>query len=127
MRHPFTARTKREAFTRSQGICECQRIPNWPYPVCGRPLTQGNTRYEHIDPDEISGRNDLDNCACLTKTCWRLKTDTYDRPVIAKSNRVRDRARGIKRENHPALPGTLRSGWKRRMNGDVVRRQERND
>lgn len=122
MRHEFTARTKREAYDRSGGICECHRIPNWPHPVCGAPLGEGNTFYEHINPDAICGRNDLDNAAVLTKTCWRLKTDTIDQPTIAKSNRVSDRAHGIKPENHPPLIGTVRSGWRRQMNGGWVRR-----
>jgi hypothetical protein len=121
-RHEFSAATKREAYERSGGICECHRIPNWPHPICRAPLGQGNTFYEHIDPDAICGRNDLDNAAVLTKTCWHLKTNTIDKPVIAKANRVRDRARGIKPENYPPIIGSRRSGWKHHMNGGWMRR-----
>ncbi len=91
----FTASIKREAFTRSRGTCECHLIPHVFRVACGCKLGAGNTFYEHIDPDAISGRNDLNNCAVLTKTCWKIKTASYDIPTVAKSNRVRDRARGI--------------------------------
>lgn len=91
----FTKETKRLAFERSGGICECHLIPHVFKVACGLKLSPGNTFYEHIDPDAISGRNDLANCATLTKTCWKIKTADYDLPAIAKSNRTRDRARGI--------------------------------
>lgn len=121
-RNEFTAATKREAYARSGGICECHRIPNWPHPICGAPLGDGNTFYEHIDPDAISSRNDLDNAAVLSKTCWSLKTNSIDKPTIAKANRVRDRAHGIRPENYPPLVGTVRSGWKHFMHGGWERR-----
>ncbi len=122
MRNEFSAPTKRAAYKRSGGICECHRIPNWPHPICGAPLGEGNTFYEHIEQDAISGRNDLDNCAVLTRTCWRLKTDTIDQPTIAKVDRVSDRAHAIKPHHHRPLIGTRRSGWKQHMNGGWARR-----
>lgn len=114
-RNNFPASVKREAFERSQGICECHLIPHVFKTFCGRPLGSGNTFYEHIDPDKISRNNDLDNCAVLTKTCWSYKTNAYDKPVIAKSNRVYDRARGIRPTVYRPLPGTFASGIKLRM------------
>ncbi len=72
-RNNFTAATKREAFERAAGVCECSLIPHVFKVACGCALSPGNTFYEHIDPDAISGRNDLDNCAVLTKTCWRSR------------------------------------------------------
>ena len=99
----FSAQTRRDAFARSGGVCECHRIP-WLKVKCARPLSAGNIFYEHIKPCEIGGGNDLDNCAVLTKTCWRIKTDSYDRKVIAKSNHVRDRAIGIRRHASRPMP-----------------------
>ncbi len=117
-RNEFTTATKRDAHKRSGGICECHRIPNWPYPVCGRPLGPGNTFYDHLDPDWFCGCNDLDNCAVLTKTCNALKTDRIDKPAIAKTKRVADRDRGISRtlKGRP-LPGTRASGIRLHMSG----------
>lgn len=64
---------------------------------CGHALNDGAIYYEHIIPDNIRPDNSLENCAVLCKTCWREKTAKYDLPVIAKSNRTRDRAQGIKK------------------------------
>lgn len=120
-RREFSPDTKRKAHTRSRGICECHRlaglVPGFLADGCGRPLGQGNTFYEHINPNALSGMNDLSNCAVLTKTCWRIKTDRYDIPTIAKSNRVRDRARNIRAMCARPLIGTRRSGVKLPMGG----------
>lgn len=116
-RHNFSSTTKRAARARSGGVCECRRladagVPGFSAQGCGRPLGAGNTFYEHIDPDAISARNDLDNCAVLSKTCWRLKTASYDLPIIARTARRRDRNDGIKAEHSRPLAGTRRSGIK---------------
>ena len=109
-RNEFSAATKREAYARSGGICECHLIPHvFPQP-CGRPVGEGNTWFEHIDPDRISGRNDLSNCAVLTKTCGRIKSATYDAQVIARVRRREDRSRGIRPA--PTLPGSRRDPFK---------------
>lgn len=110
-RNNFSKDTKRQAYERSNGICECHLIPHVFKVACGCALSPGNTFYEHIDPDKISGRNDLGNAAVLTKTCWKRKTADYDLPTIAKSNRTQDRARGIYK------PRTI-TAW-RSFNGEI--------
>lgn len=121
----FKAKTKREAFVRSNGICECALIPFLNRPQgCGQPLRDGRIRYEHIIPDNIAQDNSLDNCAVLTVACWREKTDSYDRKVIAKSNHVRDRARGIKQKSPRSFQTNRNSPFKKRMDGTVVRRNQ---
>lgn len=121
-RNNFTTQTKRDAHTRSGGICECHLIPHVFKVACGCALGPGNTFYEHIDPDAISSRSDLNNCAVLTKTCWSLKTNRHDKPVVAKSNRVRDRANGIHSTVNRPLPFGLGDRFKKRMDGKVVLR-----
>lgn len=123
-RNEFTSATKRLAWDRSNGICECHRIPNWPFMrICGRPLGTGNIHYDHIDPDYFSGCNDIHNCAALTKTCHALKTSLVDVPTIAKNKRAEDRNRGITRapKGRP-LPGTRASGWKKTFHDGWERR-----
>lgn len=122
-RQEFSSDTKRQAYARSRGICECHLIPHvFPTP-CGLPLGDGNTFYEHITPDAYLGRNDLANCAALTKTCWRFKTDTFDLPTIAKTERNFDAAKGIKDRWRKRLPGSRDSGVKISMTrGPVDRR-----
>lgn len=111
-RREFPSSVKREAYARSKGICECHLIPHVFKDPCGLPLGGGNTFYEHVDPDKISGRNDLRNAAVLTRNCWRYKTDRYDRKVIAKNDRQYDGARGIKDRWRQKLPGGRDSGIK---------------
>ncbi len=121
-RNNFTSETKRQAFRRSHGICECHLIPHVFKVVCGLALSPGNTFYEHVDPDAISGRNDLDNCAVLVKTCWKIKTATFDLPTIAKSNRTQDAARGIYSIPFRPLPGGRDDRIRKKVSGEVVPR-----
>jgi 5-methylcytosine-specific restriction enzyme A len=122
-RAEFSAETKRQAFRRSGGICECHRIPHvFPQP-CGCALVTGAIFYEHINPSQISGRNDLDNAAALTKTCWRIKTSTHDLPVIAKVKRVADRVLGIRPTPRQRLPGGRGDPFKLKIGGGVVDRR----
>lgn len=118
----FTAKTKRQAHERSNGICECSLIPHVFDKPCGRPIGDANCFYEHVDCDALSHDNSLANCAVLTKACWHYKTNHYDKPTIAKSNHVRDAAWNIKRPKGRPLPGTKASGWRHKINGTWERR-----
>lgn len=114
-RREFSKDTKRAAFARSARICECHLMP-WIFKTpCKRPLTHGNTFYEHIDPDGAGGRNDLSNCAALTKTCWRFKTDTVDRPLVAKVIRQTDFQNGTFTPTFKPLPCGRNSPFKKRI------------
>lgn len=119
----FSKKTMRAAFDRSGGICECARVPMLGRPQgCGQKLTDGRVRYEHIVPAELGGDNSLDNAAALSISCWKEKTARFDLPTIAKSNRQRDRARGIGRRSSRPMPCGRNSRWKKRMDGSVVPR-----
>ena len=107
----FSKRIKLEAFQRSGGRCE----------VCDARLVTGRIEYDHRKPAAFGGDNSLDNCVCACSGCHRLKTSTQDIPAIAKSNRQRVKHLGIRRYSRP-MPGTKRSGLKKKMNGTVERR-----
>lgn len=95
MRLEFTNPTKRAAFRRANGICECHRVPQLNRPQgCGLPLGAGNTFYEHITQAGIKDDNDISNCAVLTKSCWKEKT-RIDITVVAKTKRQHDKDHGI--------------------------------
>jgi hypothetical protein len=121
-RNEFPASVKREALERSNGICECHLIPHVFKLACGLPLGTGNTFFEHINPDEIRKDNSLENCAALSKTCWRYKTDHHDLPIIAKAKRNFDSNNGIHRWRQ-RLPGGRFDPIKKKMNGLVVDRK----
>jgi hypothetical protein len=109
---------KRAAFERSKGVCECYLVPQLPTfrKGCGRALGPANTFYEHIDPDWLQGRADL------SRTCWKMKTATFDLPTIAKVKRQRDRARGIRGAQTRPMPGGRDDRLKKKMDGHVVER-----
>lgn len=90
MRQEFTKKTKLAAWTRCLGRCE----------KCTAKLMTGYIEYDHDLSDALGGSNDLDNCIVLCRGCHRAKTDKIDIPVIAKSNRVRDKHFGIKTKKY---------------------------
>jgi hypothetical protein len=125
-RREFSAAVKRAAWYRASGICECWRIPGWT--GCGRPIGPGNVFYEHIICDGIGGEPTLDNCAAITKTCWKRKTAEYDIPTVAKAKRVTDRDIGIRRSEQKwrrVIPGSRASPVIHRMNGRTEWRHPR--
>lgn len=119
----FTSPTKRDAYKRSNGVCECHLIPHVFKTPCRQRLTDGRVRYEHIICDAMDPDNSLGNCAVLTTACWRYKTDNYDLPVIAKMKRQGDRRQCIKSRKGRALPGGRDSNVKFKMNGQRVDRR----
>lgn len=120
-RKEFTAKTKRAAWTRSGGCCESALVPQLADIGCNRRLHPGDIRYEHIDPDGLTGEPTLENCAVLCVPCWRIKTVRYDIPQVARAKRKADAHLGIKRTSRP-MPYGKDSEWKKTMSGKVVRR-----
>lgn len=122
----FNSPTKRAAFDRSEGICECHRVPELMKILhgvpCGRPLGTGNTEFHHIIADALRPDNSLDNAAALTKTCHAIVTPR-DRTVIAQAKRRFDRHHGIRPTPREVIAGTVASGIARRMNGEIVDRE----
>ena len=108
----FTKKTKLEAWSRSGGNCE----------GCTARLYPGRFDYDHVIPTELGGPATLENCAVLCSACHRKKTGQIDIPTIAKSNRVRASHLKLKQPKGRPIPGSKRSGYKRKMDGTVVKR-----
>ena len=102
MRREFSKTIKRDAFMRANGCCE----------MCGIRLTVGKIEYDHRIPDALGGEPTLDNCVVACKPCHAEKTGKRDIPRIAKTKRISDREKGIRR------PRTI-TRW-RRFDGSVV-------
>jgi 5-methylcytosine-specific restriction enzyme A len=103
-RREFSKQVKRDAFLRANGCCEGEN--------CGAKLSLGKFHYDHQIPDGLGGEPTLENCQVLCAPCHKIKTTKQDVPAIAKTKRIQDRQRGIKK------PRTIRS-W-RRFNGEPV-------
>jgi 5-methylcytosine-specific restriction endonuclease McrA len=107
-RAEFSKRTKRAALARAGEVCEVCLI---------RPVAE----FDHLVPASIGGSNDLSNCIASCKKCHALKTRKRDVPQIAKSKRIAEKRAGVRRKG-PAMAGTRRSNWKRKLDGTVERR-----
>jgi 5-methylcytosine-specific restriction endonuclease McrA len=65
--------------------------------MCGFRII-GTCEYDHIKPDGLGGEPTLENCAVLCGKCHRHKTHEEDRPIMAKADRQKKAAAGVKRK-----------------------------
>lgn len=112
-RREFPRKVRAEVFLRAGGRCESQE--------CGAKLKTGEGHYDHILPDALGGEPTADNCQLLCKVCHGAKTKE-DVGRIRKADRQRDKHTGAHKGSSNPLPGSRASKWKRKMNGEVVRR-----
>jgi 5-methylcytosine-specific restriction endonuclease McrA len=110
VRKEFSKQTKRDAFLRANGCCEGES--------CGARLTIGKFHYDHSIADGLGGDPTLENCQVLCTPCHKIKTATQDVPAIAKTKRIQDRQRGIKK------PRSIRA-WRRFDGSPVFASRER--
>ena len=110
VRREFSKAVKLAAWKRAKGACE----------RCTAKII-GGVEYHHEKEDTFGGEPVLENCVVLCITCHRGITGERAK-VVAKSNRVRNKFLGIKTKKSRSLMGSKASGWKRKMDGTVVRR-----
>lgn len=114
-RTEFPLSVRKLAFKRCciAGIPHCEN--------CKGELRGGNIIYEHVTPDGLGGEPTLENCKVHCKNCADEKTTKEDNPRMAKADRQLKKSFGLTRKKK-AIPGSKASGWKRKMDGTVVRR-----
>ena len=129
-RREFSAATRRAAWERANGACEGMVMSTslseggfWKMVRCNAPLDHGNFHYDHIDPDFYGAddRAELENCQLLCWVCHKVKTK-HDMRGIAKSKRIQDKLIKARKPRGRPIPGSKRSGLRRRMDGTVERR-----
>ena len=127
-RREFSAATRRAAWERANGACEglvmSPELSELGFPKmvrCNAPIDIGNFHYDHIDPDWFSKDNELENCQVLCHVCHKVKTG-WDKRHIAKSKRLQDKRIKARKPKGRPMPGTKRSGLRKRMDGTVERR-----
>lgn len=116
MRHEFRKKTIRQAYERSEGLCE-GILPSGER--CCFPIIR-KKHFDHVIPDALGGDNSLTNCAVLCIPCHGNKTQKIDIPMIAKAKRNYDKHRGIKKPSR--FFGSRNSRWKKKIDGTVVLR-----
>jgi hypothetical protein len=111
---PIPDYVKLRIWDREQGRCY----------LTGRKLRAGEYDFEHVialanwTGDGHGNRES--NIRLAYRPAHREKT-RQDVAAKAKSDRVRKKHVGIKKPKHP-MPGSRASGWRRRMDGTVERR-----
>lgn len=76
---------------------------------------------DHARPLELMGADEPSNWQVLCAPCHRTKT-ADDVSRIRKAQRSQARHLGSKAPSRNPLPGSKASGWRRRMNGTIERR-----
>lgn len=125
-RKEFSVKTKEDAWDRSGGACEADGATyGLPMGVrCGADMTLPSVGvyYDHVNPDALSKNNSLENCGAVCRNCHDWKTRNRDMPLVTDSARLIKRGKGIRRTSGQPMAGTRASGFKRCMDGSVVRR-----
>ena len=115
-RAAFSDKTKLDEWQSAGGKCR----------DCKVKLRPGMPReYHHIIPANVGGGHELANCWLLCVPCHGVRTTKTDTPQAARTKRIEKAAAGITKPKGKPLPGTKRSGWKKKMNGQVEKRDER--
>lgn len=116
-----STKDRRRCFDENKFIDETGR----PYLRCANPSckvkidpVKDEWQADHCTPHAWAGEALQPLCI----TCHKAKTKK-DVKAIAKVKRVHDQHHGIKRSKVP-LPGGKMSPWKRKLNGEWVRRDE---
>lgn len=112
----FSMKVKKQAWDRANGFCECG---------CGRPFGKHPKtvpNYDHVIPAKLGGDATLGNCMCIRFDCHQTKTKEVDMPKIKKVRRSDKQRMGLKPKKRSTINGSKDSGWKRKIDGTVVRR-----
>lgn len=107
-RAEFSKKTKLARFEFAKGRCE----------ECGHKII-GTAEYDHASEDYLTKDNSFENCRCLCSKCHDVKT-AKNRPAIDRTRRIYEKRAGV-RSTRP-MPGSKRSGLRKRMDGTVERR-----
>lgn len=112
-RRHISAKERTRVFMSNRGICH----------ICGLKIDGGHEAWdvEHVIPLSMGGDDFGDNLQPAHVKCHKAKTRA-DAGHNAKGNRMEQRGIGVKRQSRHPLPGGKSSRWKRKINGEVVRR-----
>lgn len=115
-----TSRRRRMTPTRALGIWERHRGC---CVLCKQPIDGARDKWfiEHIRALELGGEDKDENCGPAHYTCKPAK-DAADHSAASQAKRRKRHHLGIKDTRSQPIPGSRRSPWKRKMNGQLVRR-----
>lgn len=117
----FSKQTKRDALKRAGNLCEAvgSMYALQDGQRCNAPLGYG-VEFDHVVMEVLSKDNSLENCAAVCIRCHKIKTAKHDIPMAAKTVRMQDKARGIRKRS--TFPCSRGGAWKAKIGGGFVRR-----
>ncbi|CAN7498313.1 HNH endonuclease [Phyllobacterium sp. LjRoot231] len=87
----------------------------------GKTFVDGDKiEYDHVVPLWLGGANREDNLQAILFAAHQRKT-AVEATVRSKINSQINKSFGLKKSSNP-MPGSKASGWKKKMNGEVVPR-----
>jgi len=111
-RRRISTRERVAIFQRAEGKCH----------ICGAVIWPGDAwDVEHRIPLAQGGDDDGDNLSPAHRDCHAAKTKR-DAGDTARAKRLEARHIGAKAPSRAVIPGSKRSGWKRKLDGTIVRR-----
>ena len=90
--------------------------------ICQVKLMPGKFIFEHVRALELGGEDKEENIRLTCLGCAKEKTKK-DHSMAAKAKRQKSKHLGLKQSQTP-LPAGKTSKWKRKLNGQVVLREE---
>jgi len=109
----ITAKMRADIFLSRGGMCH----------LCSMKVVPGEDwDVSHDIPLEAGGKDDATNWFVAHRKCHRVHTSTVDAPLIAKVKRIHQKHVGAKKSRSP-MPLGRNSGFKRKMDGTIVRRE----
>ena len=110
-RPKWTAKQRAEIFRDAKGKCH----------LCKRKIADGEFWHvEHPKARGLFGSDKQEDMRPAHIDCHAVKTKA-DNKIMRKSDRQMKKHFGTKRQGQP-IPGSRRSGFKKKFNGEVVRR-----
>lgn len=111
---------KRRTAQQREAICVAH---DWTCVICKSKIDPVREKWilEHLLALAAGGTDTEDNMGPAHQKCAIEKTKD-DLGIIAKINRVRAKHLGTKTKSSRPMPGTVRSGWKKKLDGTVERR-----
>jgi 5-methylcytosine-specific restriction endonuclease McrA len=99
--------------------CQCAN------PACCAPLTLGEVQWDHVRPLWAGGTNE-ENWQGLCADCHREKTrrEATERAKADRQRRKHEEGRGRKRKGKPIQSRGFDGRWRKKLNGEVVRRDD---
>lgn len=125
MRHNFTLTQQKDMRKRSEDVCEAGKDETEAFygMARGERCQRMAEEFDHVTADALKRTKiiSIDEGLHVCKLHHDIKTNTNDKPKIAKAKRIDAERHGVRKQSRP-MPGSKASGFRKRMDGTVERR-----